>query len=412
MLTTNAAYVNAQQDFETYNDPYFGITLDRPTEWYVEGDNPWQHADITPWHLPLIPIKELQPTPVDILRDSTKTLIVVLEPGDDSTDSARVSVEKMPYGTTLDGYVQYSLDRIKKNNENVRIDETTRTVLDRNPAVKIVVTFGGSSGDDSSRTTQVLSLYGNLAYIFQYEGTTRDFGAHVDEYQRMVQSAKIEPPQSRAEMLSIPMVAIASALGATVALKVRNKNSYASQILRETKRLFPSSFGIEVLCVLSAEIGGFLGLYYFGFNPFGISMSYALAYATAGFTTFVSILGRHAHGDQEEMMICGCGDIEHDTSLGFVSGTKQTFVNFGAGLSRLRRLSNDSKSWRLVRASVLVLVSAESGCVIAAATIDLMFYQYSVFLSIPAALLAGTLTVALMAARKAIRRRKEALEKQ
>jgi hypothetical protein len=52
-----------------------------------------------------------------------------------------------------------------------------------------------------------------------------------------------------------------------------------------------------------------------------------------------------------------------------------------------------------------VLVSAESGCIIAAATVDVMLYQYSAFLSIPAALLAGTLTVAFIAARRSLKRR-------
>jgi hypothetical protein len=63
------------------------------------------------------------------------------------------------------------------------------------------------------------------------------------------------------------------------------------------KCLFPAALSIEILCVASAEIGGLLGLYYFGFNLFGITMAYLVAYALAGFTTFASILGR-SHGKQ------------------------------------------------------------------------------------------------------------------
>ena len=39
-------------------------------------------------------------------------------------------------------------------------------------------------------------------------------------------------------------------------------------------------------------------------------------------------------------------------------------------------------------------ISAESGCIITAATVDVLLYQYSVLLSIPLALVAGSLTIA------------------
>jgi hypothetical protein len=63
----------------------------------------------------MIPIKELQPTPVDILRESKKTLISNFDPADETGATIRLSVEKMPYGTTLDSYADYTLERIKKN---------------------------------------------------------------------------------------------------------------------------------------------------------------------------------------------------------------------------------------------------------------------------------------------------------
>jgi hypothetical protein len=61
-------------------------------------------------------------------------------------------------------------------------------------------------------------------------------------------------------------------------------------------------------------------------------------------------------------------------------------------------------AWKIVKTSLIVLVSAESGCIIAAA-VEVMPYQYSTFLSVPASLLAATLALASIAARKSLKRR-------
>lgn len=78
------AYSEEGTGFVEHIDPYFGIKLLVPADWYVEGDNQWAHSDINPWHLPMISIKELQSTPVDILRESKKTLISNFDPADES----------------------------------------------------------------------------------------------------------------------------------------------------------------------------------------------------------------------------------------------------------------------------------------------------------------------------------------
>jgi hypothetical protein len=41
----------------------------------------------------------------------------------------------------------------------------------------------------------------------------------------------------------------------------------------------------------------------------------------------------------------------------------------------------------------VILVTAESVCILTAETVDLIFYKYSIMLSIPLALLAGAFTV-------------------
>ena len=43
----------------------------------------------------------------------------------------------------------------------------------------------------------------------------------------------------------------------------------------------------------------------------------------------------------------------------------------------------------IVRTSVFILIIPESACILTAEMVDLVFYNYSLFLSIPLALLAG-----------------------
>ena len=384
---------------EAYDDPYFGVTIEPPAGWYIEGDNPWSHAHVSPWHLPLIPIKELQPTAVDILLEGKKTLIASIEPADESGAYIQLSVEKMPLGTTLEGYIDHTLARLQANNEDLQVEEMGETTLNGNPAVRLVITTGGAE----FRTMQVISLYGNLAYVLQYGAAVEDYDTNLPAFQRVVESASISPPAAYSQMLLMPMAVAGIASAAVITVKARKKSSYTSRFLGETKSMLAPALSIEVLCVASAEAGGLLGLYYFGFNPFGIAMAYVLAYALAGFTTFASILGRSdgAHGHEDDI-ICGCGP-GHDS--GFASNLKQTFASFAAGVRKMAALHREPDARRIVKASLIVLVSAESGCIIAAATVDVMLYQYSAFLSIPAALLAGTLVVALVAARRSLRRR-------
>ena len=56
--------------------------------------------------------------------------------------------------------------------------------------------------------------------------------------------------------------------------------------------MFVAALGIEILCIISAEIGENIGLSIFGFNPWGIVIAYFLGFVIAGFSTFMTILGR------------------------------------------------------------------------------------------------------------------------
>jgi len=57
----------------------------------------------------------------------------------------------------------------------------------------------------------------------------------------------------------------------------------------------------------------------------------------------------------------------------------------------------------ILRTSIFILITAESACILTAETVDLVFYNYSLFLSVPLALMAGAFTVV---APEALRRSK------
>jgi hypothetical protein len=57
----------------------------------------------------------------------------------------------------------------------------------------------------------------------------------------------------------------------------------------------------------------------------------------------------------------------------------------------------------ILRNSLFILTTAESVCILTAETVDLIFYQYSLLLSVPLALLAGAFTVVVPAAYRRVK---------
>ena len=70
-------------------------------------------------------------------------------------------------------------------------------------------------------------------------------------------------------------------------------NSKSKLFFNITKSMYPAALGIEILCIMAAELGENIGLYSFGFNLVGITLAYIIGYALAGFTTFMTIVGRY-----------------------------------------------------------------------------------------------------------------------
>lgn len=157
------------------------------------------------------------------------------------------------------------------------------------------------------------------------------------------------------------------------------------------KALYAAALGIDILCIAAAEIGENSGLYLFGFNHIGIPIAYMMGYALAGFTTFVTILGRYNYGSSDKMDSC-CSVLEQGAGTGFIPNLKTTFKNFAVGIAKLPQLHRQPNLKYILKTSGYILITAESTCILTAETVDLVFYQQSIVLSIPLALLVGAFT--------------------
>ena len=113
--------------------------------------------------------------------------------------------------------------------------------------------------------------------------------------------------------------------------------------------------------------------------PSLVAIAYAMGYALAGFTTFVTILGRYGYGFPNKTMRSCCSVLEQESDKGFVLNVGTTLRSFAVGLGRLL--------------SLIILITAESICILTAETVDLIFYRYSILLSVPLALLKGAFAV-------------------
>ena len=92
---------------------------------------------------------------------------------------------------------------------------------------------------------------------------------------------------------------------------------------------------------MAAEIGEYTGLYWFGFNPFSIITAYAMGYALAGFTTFITILRRY-NLDSSKQDMCSCSSVlQQDSTKGSIPNLSITLRNFAVGL----RLPSISLHW-------------------------------------------------------------------
>ena len=192
---------------------------------------------------------------------------------------------------------------------------------------------------------------------------------------------------------------------ATTELKAKSKGSIY-EFFKHVKSLYAAAVGIEILCITAAEIGENVGLYVLGFNHIGVPFAYAMGYLLATFTTFVTILGRYKYASEDSIDSC-CSVLEQDNNKGFLPNVFATFKNFGLGLRKLEELPKQPNLREILKTSLLILVTAETACILTAETVDLIFYKHAIYLSIPLALLAGAFTVVAPEAYRKMKKQKE-----
>ena len=255
---------------------------------------------------------------------------------------------------------------------------------------------------------RIFTLDDDRVYVFQYAASLKDYDRHLTVAENIASTFKITSSGLYKTVGAAGVAVGVVALSGFLILKARRKRgSLTSLFVANVRRLLPAALGIEILCISAAEIGGNAGLYMFGYNAQGIGLSYALVYALAGFTTFAVILGRYRQGTvvspessknkpntSATISYDCCSILEDSTNLSFLSGLKHTLASFALGLRRLVQFHKVPNKGQILKTSLVLLITAESGCILTAATVDFVLYQYSLFISVPLSLAAGTMAVA------------------
>ena len=169
--------------------------------------------------------------------------------------------------------------------------------------------------------------------------------------------------------------------------------------------MFVAALGIEILCILSAEIGENLGLYVFGVTLHRIVLSYVIGYALAGFSTFMAILGRCDFDNKSTVNAANgcCSFLEDNANKGFIFNLVATFLNFKKGIAQFINNLYNPQMKSIFKSSIVILITAESACILTAETVDLLLYQYSLFLAMPLSLIIGTFTLTMVESVKKIK---------
>jgi hypothetical protein len=177
-------------------------------------------------------------------------------------------------------------------------------------------------------------------------------------------------------------------------LTVHKRNEHPVRIFfHHTRTLFAAALGIEILCISAAEIGENSAFAFFGYHLQGIIVGYVLGYGLATFTTFMTILGRYSV--RNTRIDSCCSVLEQQSNKGFLPNLLLTLKNFGIGITKLISLHKQSNIKRILKTSLIILVTTETACILTAETVDLVFYKQSIFLSVLLALLAGAFAVVI-----------------
>lgn len=161
--------------------------------------------------------------------------------------------------------------------------------------------------------------------------------------------------------------------------------------------MYAAALGIEILFITAAEIGENTGLYIFGLNWIGVPVAYVMGYGLAGFVTFVTIHGRYNFSQCRRTLVIDscCSVLGRCAEKGFLAYLRTAFLNFGIGMKKIFLIHKQPNLKQILRTSIFILITAESACILTAETVGLEFYNYSLFLSVPLALMAGAFTIVI-----------------
>lgn len=114
----------------------------------------------------------------------------------------------------------------------------------------------------------------------------------------------------------------------------------------------------------------------------------------------------HYYGSNNDKIdSCYSSVLEQGAGSGFSPNVKTTFRNFVIGTTKLPYPHRQPNLKYVLKTSAYILVTAESACILTAETVDLVFYQYSILLSIPLVFLAGAFTVVAPEAYRKLRQK-------
>jgi hypothetical protein len=171
---------------------------------------------------------------------------------------------------------------------------------------------------------------------------------------------------------------------------VTTKQHSTYKFFKNIRNLYATALAIEVLCICTAEIGENSSFILFGYRTtIGITLGYILGYGLSAFTTFATILGSSSYSEK----MCSCCSVLEQGSNGFIATLLTTFKNCGIGIKKMTQLYKQSNVRIILWSTVIILVTAETACVLTAETIDLIFYRHSLFISIPLSLLGAAFAV-------------------
>lgn len=174
--------------------------------------------------------------------------------------------------------------------------------------------------------------------------------------------------------------------------------------LNQVKKSYPSAVGIIILCILSSQVGQSISFVLFGYhNLFGVIMSYAFGYGLASLTTFCTIIGRYT--SKQGLGAC-CSALEQGSNISFISNLKNTFRYCGIGMKKIPHLYELPNVKHVIKASLYILVTAESACILTAETVNLAFFRQAMWLSMPLGLFAAALVVTVIESYKVTRAKK------